>query len=363
VNRILYLAATVLLISACSEKQPEATPPELNTPEVKHTEEKPLKEKLSQVMQRETLGMNVSYLEGITGPAMYISDDGKERTYKIEGCDFQIKTLKKQNHESVNSIRLGVSPECDVDISGFFGVSAEDKFPTLNNLTFGEFIEKNGGFFQFYSYCLMDCGNAYDPSVYGYWEGSRALNFINVSLEAVRVSDEAINASSKWRDYMIKHIGEEWVRDGKFNCDPLKYSSEASDFFSSIHPSSIRIGYDIEFDKSFYCKEEALAGNSNSTTKQVEQKSNKADEYDIAAWKKIKDQVESNPTKYVNDCVESFVSIAKDKGGLSRKEALRGGLLEEDCKGEVAILKDCARRMDGADLECYMQFIGNLELQ
>jgi len=283
VNRILYLAAIVLLISACSEKQPEATPPEVKLPEVKLPEvklpeAKPLKEKLSKVMQRETLGVNIAYLEGITGPAMYISDDGTERTYKVEDCDFQVKTLKKQNHESVAAIRFQITPECDVDIGEFIAVMADDKFPALSELTFGNAFKESLFGIRFYSDCLIDCVNA---PVYGYWIAPPVLNELIVVLEADQFSNEIIDATRKWRDYMIKDIGEEWVRQAKFNCDPYKYSSEASKFFSSVHPTAITIGYDLGFDDSSYCKEKALVDSSTSVTKKAEPISGKANETDL----------------------------------------------------------------------------------
>jgi len=346
----MYLAAAVLIMSACSEKQPEATPPELNTPEVKLPEEKPLKEKLSQVMRLGTLGMNIAYLEGITGPAMYISDDGTERRYKIEGCDFQVKTSKKQNHESVAAIRIQITPDCDVDIGKFIAILANDKFPTLSELTFGNVFKETGGDVLFYSDCVMDCGNA---PVYGYWEAPPVLNHIRVELEAAQFSSEIIDATIKWRDYMIEHIGEEWVRQAKFNCDPYKYSSEASKLFSSVHPTAIRIGYDIEFDDSFYCKEKPLDIKSGSTTKKVDPLSEE--------WEKIKDQVISKPSLYVENCIDQSVNIARDLGGQSRKETLRDGSVERSCKDEVVVLTDCARRLDGADLECYKKYAATIE--
>jgi hypothetical protein len=74
-------------------------------------------------------------------------------------------------------------------------------------LTFGAFDESSGRDFVFSADCLTLCGNAYEPSVYALWDGPHAVSYMQVLLEAMLSSDEAIAASDVWANQIVKAKG------------------------------------------------------------------------------------------------------------------------------------------------------------
>ena len=82
---------------------------------------------------------------------------------------------------SIRYLHLDLNPECTFDLNKFL----DTKLPPPHYMTFGQFDEQEiGG--RFYADCLTSCGNAYDPSVYEYWQGPHVSQFLEVTLEAAQ---------------------------------------------------------------------------------------------------------------------------------------------------------------------------------
>ena len=189
--------------------------------------------KLARIFTGETLGTTIKWFESQYGPAKYVNGD--ERTYKIDECSLTVR-----GKERINSLSLdGISPKCSFDLKGLNVV--ESSLPVYQ-MTFGMF-EKKVGKGHYGADCLYLCGNAYDPSVWMVWEGSKADGDLKIKLEVVLVGDAAIDASIQWKKIMIAEQGEDWVIDTKFDNDH-RYDNAARKLFKNVPITSITIGRD-----------------------------------------------------------------------------------------------------------------------
>lgn len=193
--------------------------------------------KLEQVMDPEMLSADLAYFERITGPAR--NTQGDQKTYKVDSCEVTATV----GGGVVSTLRMTLSDKCSFNLNKFLH-NANPALPK-KNLTFGQFDKSMSGDGVYLSDCLSMCGNAYDPSVYQYWEGSHADGFINVLLEVVLVDDKAINAADQWKDAMVAAKGDDWVMEGKFNCEPNAFNETAHAAFERIRVSAVTIGSEL----------------------------------------------------------------------------------------------------------------------
>lgn len=190
--------------------------------------------KLEKVFDPEMLSADLAYFEQVTGPAR--STLGNQKIYKVDGCEVTATV----SGGAISALHMPLNNKCSFDLNKFFS-NAQPALP-LTNLTVGQFDKSMGSNGVFLSDCLTMCGNAADPSVYEYWEGSHAVGYLNVLLEVALVSDQAIAASDQWRDAMIAGKGEDWVMDTKFNCEPNSHNDTARKAFERVKVSAITIG-------------------------------------------------------------------------------------------------------------------------
>ncbi|ATE58986.1 hypothetical protein CCZ27_02550 [Thauera sinica] len=134
-----------------------------------------------------------------------------------------------------------LAPGCDVDVGKFLHEEPGSRSLHLSQMSFGSFQE-SAGRTLFYADCLSGCGNASDPSVYAHWEGTRALDFLEVMLEVRLVGDAAIAAADQWQSAMVSAESEDWIMESGFNCDPGKYGEVARKAFAAVQPEAITIG-------------------------------------------------------------------------------------------------------------------------
>lgn len=187
---------------------------------------------VAEVFNGDMLGTNQRYFESIAGiPRESLGD---EHTFRIQGCTLTATI----SNGSVTAMRLELAPSCQADLTTFIGDFAP---PPGQPLTFGAFEQAAGSALSYSADCLTMCGNAYDPSVYGSWEGPRAVGFMEVRLEAMQVSDPAIDAASTWSEQMTQAMGEDWVIDARFNCD-TRFNQAASQLFQDVPVTAVRIG-------------------------------------------------------------------------------------------------------------------------
>lgn len=192
---------------------------------------------LARVFNGAMLGVNQRYFESMAGIPQ--SSGENEHTFIVQGCT----VIAHISDGTVYALSLDITPECQPDLTSFIGSFAPDLGQPL---TFGAFEQSaNGGSsLSYYADCLGLCGNAYDPSVYGYWEGPRAIQNMKVVLEVQLVDGPAIDASFAWARHMINNMGEDWVIATKFNCSN-QFEQTASDAFQNILATKVTIGSDV----------------------------------------------------------------------------------------------------------------------
>jgi hypothetical protein len=190
---------------------------------------------VAEVFNGEMLGTSQRYFESVAGIPR--ESFGDEHTFRVQGCTITA-TVGGGN---VYKLRMELTSQCKADLTQFVG----DYAPAPGQpLTFGAFEASSGGGLSYSADCLSGCGNASDPSAYALWEGPRVVEFIQVLLEAVQVSDQAITAASTWRDQMIQAKGEDWVMDGGFNCDN-QFDPVASQAFKDVPVTAVTIGHEL----------------------------------------------------------------------------------------------------------------------
>lgn len=196
------------------------------------------KTKLDELFTYDMLESNVSELEKVTGKPRKKS--GRTREYKVDGCPVTVETSRDRIH----SLEVEVSASCTFDLKQV--ASSLPEGTQVNQLTHGAFASAAGIGGEFMADCLGGCGNAFDPSVYQHWVGSRADQMVNIMLRTKLVDDKAIDAAQKWQEMMEKEEGEGFVMNAEFNCG--KYNSEAQQFFKDVPITHVRVGLDLEKD-------------------------------------------------------------------------------------------------------------------
>ena len=198
---------------------------------------------LSQLFTAKIIGSSKKMVENITGKA--ISNEYGLSEYDVNGC--RVHAMYDADGK-LRNLGLDLSSSCKVNLSTF-------KVPNTEagpNLTFGQISEALGSsnIRQFQSDCLMNCGNAQDPTVsavYAIDSNPNEPEPMEILIKTAQVGDAALTASDKWRGAMLKQEDEDWVLNGEFNCD-ARYNSVAQELFNNVSVNSITIGYDIPLE-------------------------------------------------------------------------------------------------------------------
>lgn len=191
--------------------------------------------RLADVFNGDMLGAHLRRFEALAGAAQ--AHHGESRTYRVQGCEIVANVAGG----SVNELRLTLSPTCRADLHSFIGKYAP---PANRPLTFGALDAAGGGGLAFYADCLQLCGNVGDPSVYGLWEGPRAVGFVQVLVQAQLVEDAPTRAAHKWRAAMTRSKGSDYVIDARFNCERT-FDAQAMQAFANVRVSAVTIGTDL----------------------------------------------------------------------------------------------------------------------
>lgn len=195
------------------------------------------KGEIKDIFTTDMIGADVSYLEQFTGPARQTDTTFHTKTYKVSSCE--VTANLDQTDKSITSLSMKLSGKCTFDVNPFLP-NAFKPFPTANKITFESFENATGGG-KFLSDCLTSCGNGYAPSVYEYFQGSHADNYINILVSVEQINDKTIDAGSQWAKSMAEKEGVDWVIDTQFNCT-AKYDGIATKLFSTIKIDSITVG-------------------------------------------------------------------------------------------------------------------------
>mgnify|MGYP003375840932 CR=1 FL=1 len=197
--------------------------------------EKPVE--IADIFAREMIDADLAYFERLAGPAWKTRGDAK--TYKVAGCEVTA-TISK---DAVRSLRLELSERCTFSLAGFF-MGRPGELPPAHELTFGAFDEATGASGRYYADCLVDCGNAFDPTVYEHWQGPRLDDFLAVLLETVPSATHGLDASRTWAAAMARNEDQDWIFNTRFNCTN-KYDGTARLAFRDIRITAITIGRNI----------------------------------------------------------------------------------------------------------------------
>jgi hypothetical protein len=203
---------------------------------------------LGRIFTLNMLNAQVAYLESITGPAWKVNagvaQGTEQRIYQIQGCQVTVGV----SNGAVQSLGLGLSDGCSVDLSRFFNRSKAA--PSANTMTFGDlgnFIDDYGNSNEqgsFAADCLDGCGNAYDPLVYGHYVGPQSDQNLEIVASASTADAATSDAASKWETLMQKQSGQTYVDNTTFNCDG-KYDVQAASFLQNVKITSITIGWNL----------------------------------------------------------------------------------------------------------------------
>ena len=198
---------------------------------------------LSQLFTAKIIGSSKKAVEGVTGKA--ISNEYGFSEYEVNGC--RVHAMYDADGK-LRNLGLDLSDSCKVNLSTF-NVPNTEAGPKL---TFGQISEALGSsnIRQFQSDCLMNCGNAQEPTVsaiYAIDSNPDEPEPMEILLKTAQVGDAALTASDKWRNAMLKQEDEDWVLNGEFNCD-ARYNSVAQELFNNVSVNSVTIGYDIPLE-------------------------------------------------------------------------------------------------------------------
>lgn len=220
-----------------------ATLPEvnLNTPRAQSTTQaipvstQPGSPLIAQLFIPEMIGVDRAYLEQFTGAARQtqkdvIDPDLIKKTYKVDNCDIDIIF----GADVVVSLGINLSERCTFDLAPFI---QEQKSIAAHQLTFGVFDQETSQTSRYYADCLGNCGNAYDPAVYDHFSGSRALQFLEIMVSSTRMND-----TYSWERTMRADMGDAWVEDRQYNCEPERYTPKARELFANENIQRIEIG-------------------------------------------------------------------------------------------------------------------------
>ncbi len=187
-----------------------------------------------QLFNHDFIGADIAYLEYFIGPARVTLDNSKE--YIVSGCRVHAYMVEG----SIRALEMRLSPKCSFDLNAFLTSDNETHEPfEANTLKFGDLPSPT----TYFSDCFgISCGNAYDPSVYEYYAGSRVEGFIEILASSTQASYEW---TSQWAKAMADKEGEDWMMYGQYNCDPYKYNRVAEQYRTPDQIERVMVGYDL----------------------------------------------------------------------------------------------------------------------
>lgn len=236
---IVVVAASIgifMFAKSKIQKEQEISTPIINPIDQKSSSTDP-SSRIDQIFVANMIGAEIGYLEGITGPAK--SRLNNTNIYEVDGCEVSVSGIGT----AIQSIRLAISDSCTFDLNRIL-TNYDGSFPALNKLTYGGFDAITGGG-VFMADCLIGCGNAGDPTIYQYWQGSRADGLTEVLLESKLDELPIIEASEKWSSAMVAANGEEWVSMNRFNCEQHQSDGVAHQEFSAYRVRAITVGQQL----------------------------------------------------------------------------------------------------------------------
>lgn len=186
--------------------------------------------KIEQVFSYDMIGADIPYLESFIGIAKSTNTYSQTKIYIVDGCELEVG----YEGNSITTMAVSTGGRCNFTI---------DDIPMGSPINTNQVVFGMTGPVDYYADCLYLCGNAYDPSVYEYYQGPRVEGFREILLGSSIVPYEA---TSQWVDAMITKEGEDWVMDGNYNCNPQKYHNVAEKALKGQKVDWIMIGYNLK---------------------------------------------------------------------------------------------------------------------
>ncbi|MBV9995788.1 MAG: hypothetical protein JO127_11325 [Caulobacteraceae bacterium] len=223
------------LLAACSRNGGGSAPAPAKPPTSRAGAPAALSGRLARIFTPDMLGANLAYLETVTGPAF--KTEGADNLYKVDGCTVIIGATKGK----IDNLGLAdYGARCRFPIGQYFAQGYDHPIPEAPS--FGDLQQGLGGHFS--ADCLRLCGNAADPVVSLYYQGSHADNF-NDLLASVPVNDEPVlTAYQDWSDKLADKHGEDYVVSGKYRTGD-DMADVASRDFAPIRPTLVRVGANL----------------------------------------------------------------------------------------------------------------------
>ena len=235
------LLACAALLSACGKPADPATAP-AEAAASAPAAAAPAPRAVDQLFTPEAIGMNLAYVEKIAGPA--VRSDDHRHLYRVDGCELTLRT--DDADKAVQVVEVAVTPSCQLSLEPLISTFAGTPPLQLDTLTMGSFHDKLGG--AYYADCLSMCGNAADPVVSLVVEGPRALQLMEFALEVPLVDGPALDAAEQWRSAMQQAESEDYVLDGRFNCEPQRFQSVVAPGFAAVKPARFIFGHGLAFE-------------------------------------------------------------------------------------------------------------------
>ncbi|WP_018121875.1 hypothetical protein [Wohlfahrtiimonas chitiniclastica] len=210
--------------------------------------------KIADVFSYDMIGVDIAYLENLIGPARKTDQHTQTKTYLVDHCPLDVQT----RDGAVDTLSVTIGGKCQFVLNDI--LPSYEKIPT-RDVVFGL-----SGPVTYYADCFgINCGNAYDPSVYELYEGSHAENWRELLLSSVNASYEAV---SRWSNIMEANEGVDWMMDNRFNCTPNKYRDVAEQSLKGQPVDRIMIGYNLEqkADLKWGCEEANPMSNASPVT-------------------------------------------------------------------------------------------------
>lgn len=233
---------------------------------------------LAKIFTPQMLNANLAYFEKFTGPAMTSFPVSKTRA-ELREYDLGDECIVWTDvaNDKIWSMGVKLGPKCTVDLNKFRHYGGQ--LPTANQLTVGEFSGPTEAV-KFASDCLTLCGNAADPLVFAYSQGSHADGFIDVAVGIGLVNDQALGAANKWKATMESARGEDYVIDLKFNCDE-DFNEAALEAFRDVPITAVMVGVELEGPWT-NCEETSESRTSSAMSGRPTDASGAADEFSNA---------------------------------------------------------------------------------
>lgn len=169
--------------------------------------------RLPQLLTERTIGRQLTYFEGISGPAQQV--DGRRRKYQVDGCDLEIEVGSEQQIEALS-----------VRVTGACSFEWRDMAHNMTGLgrpeqtTLAQFLDNVGDSSIYHlGGCASDCGNMAAPEIWLQRFGSHADDYIDLTVGVGIDSMQEADALLRLSTVVEANLGRDATFDLTQTCD------------------------------------------------------------------------------------------------------------------------------------------------